>query len=178
MARGERTVKVGDVSCILREPKPTRFFTLEPLLARALGPGIAKLLTDGVELDVEGDDGKPAKRKVTAIDLMDSREREDGISKAMQDGVAGAAVRAIAESLASVDPEDLDALCMGLLQGCRVGAGDVPEDDQHAARLYLDDQAMTKVSGRGLTYLVCLQVWYWFVPTSAGAGIGAATSAG
>lgn len=157
MPRGSHTTTVEGVSVILREPRPTAFFRLEPLIARVLGPGIMRLLGDGIEVtDADGE-----RRKVTALDLLDARE-----DPTMVAGIGSAVMEAVMRSLAQTDPEDLDDLCMGLLEGCRVGPGDVPVGDRTAARQYLDTAA--DVSGRGLTWIAALQIWHWFLPTSPG----------
>jgi len=157
MPRGSKAIEVEGVACILREPRPTRFFRLEPLIARVLGPGIMRLLGDGIEVD----DGDGGRRKITALDLLDARE-DDSIAA----GVGAAVIEAIVGSLAATDPDDLDDLCMGLLAGCKVGPGDVPDDDPAGARLYLDNAA--GVSGRGLTWIAAQQIWAWFLPTLPG----------
>jgi len=157
MPRGSHSVEVEGVSCILREPRSLRFLRLSTMAARVLGKGIMRLLGDGIEVD----DGAGGRRKVTALDLFDG-----GTDDAIAQGVGAAVVDAVLSSLATADPEDVDELMLGMLLGCRIGNGDVPEDDEAAARQYLDIAA--GVSGRGLLWIVAQQMRLWFLPTTPG----------
>lgn len=127
------------------------------LVARVFGRGIIRFISDGIEVD----DGQGGRRNVTALDLFDGGETDH-----IQQEVGKVAVREFVNALADAHPDDVMDLVLGMLLGCRIGNGDVPEDDEAAARQYIDVAA--GVSWRGLMWIVGQQMWLWGLPTSPG----------